>query len=170
MSRKGRRILIKGSEEFKEYCEKNGMCLRCGKMRVKRKDASVPSTEWQSIQITRDQRGDIEVYKGYHISPTCYALAQAKDELGEVDDACEIGSRRPTISNQAESGESSQVEQRSSIQERNPRHLDEPRNYGTQSILPEIESLVKRKDIFSLICMLRSHENRQFDSAVSLMR
>lgn len=168
MSRQGRRILIKGSEEFKEYCEKNGMCLRCGKMRVKRKDASVPSTEWQSIQIRQDQRRDIEVYKGYHLSPTCYTLAQAEDALGEVDDACEIGSRRPTRTNQAESGESSQVEERSSMQERNPRHLDEPaRNYGTQSILPEIESLVKRKDIFSLICTLRSHENRQLDSAVS---
>jgi hypothetical protein len=48
--------------------------------------------------------------------------------------------------------------------------LDEPRNNGAQSILLEIESLVKRKDNFSLICMLRSHGNRQFGSVVSLMR
>ena len=34
----------------------------------------------------------------------------------------------------------------------------------------KIDELVQRKDIFSLICMLRTHNEKRFDSALALLR
>ena len=86
----GRQLLIKGrmyeGEELKEYCDKNGLCPLCGQTRVKEKKAGFFSINWFNIEIKTNKRGEIEVYKGYHISPTCYSMAQAKEALGETDD------------------------------------------------------------------------------------
>ena len=68
-------------EEFQEYCEKRGLCKICGVTQVKKRGNYLFS--WQDIAIEADEQGQIKVYKGYCISPTCYTMAQAKQELGE---------------------------------------------------------------------------------------
>ena len=79
----GGRLLI--GEEFEEYCERNGMCPMCGKAKVKERKSTFLGLSWTNIPIVTNDRGDIEVYKGYHISPRCYSLDQAKEKLGETD-------------------------------------------------------------------------------------
>jgi hypothetical protein len=34
----------------------------------------------------------------------------------------------------------------------------------------EVEALIRKKDVFSLICMLRSNGNKRLDAAIALMR
>lgn len=80
----GGRLLI--GEEFLECCERNGLCMLCGQTRVREKKKGMFGRSLTDIPIDTDERGEIIVYKGYHISPTCYSMAQAKEELGESSD------------------------------------------------------------------------------------
>eukprot|EP00544_Gedaniella_sp_CCMP2646_P003457 CAMPEP_0202490704 /NCGR_PEP_ID=MMETSP1361-20130828/8028_1 /ASSEMBLY_ACC=CAM_ASM_000849 /TAXON_ID=210615 /ORGANISM="Staurosira complex sp., Strain CCMP2646" /LENGTH=91 /DNA_ID=CAMNT_0049120643 /DNA_START=72 /DNA_END=343 /DNA_ORIENTATION=+ len=80
----GRKVMINGKmyegEELEEYCDKYGLCPLCGETKVKRKKAGLfSSIYWEQIEIQTNRRGDIEVYKGYHISPKCYSMSQAKE-------------------------------------------------------------------------------------------
>jgi len=82
-------------QEFLDYCEKNGMCTLCGKARVKEKKSVIFGRAWSDIPIVSNRRGEIEVYKGYHISPMCYSLAQAKETLGEIDEPTPRRPKKP---------------------------------------------------------------------------
>lgn len=73
---------VLAGEEFREYCEKHGLCTICGQVPVKKKKGIRRS--WSDIEASLTPSGEIEVYKGYHISPRCYSLNQARAALGEI--------------------------------------------------------------------------------------
>jgi hypothetical protein len=78
------RVLV--GDEFGNYCKENGMCPSCGKEKVREAKKGLFGNSWRDIPIRCNHKGQIIVYKGYCISPTCYTLEQAKRELGEIDD------------------------------------------------------------------------------------
>lgn len=92
-------------DELEEYCLANGLCDKCGKVKVRRKVVKVfGSNKWEPIttvkveantsktrkkqksyktvkaNINSGQDDDVEylVYKGYCLRPNCYTLQQAK--------------------------------------------------------------------------------------------
>ena len=88
------RVLV--GRDFTEYCERNGLCKKCGKVRTKEKKKSVWGiTTWTDIPERRDDQGQYTVYKGYCISPTCYTLKQVKEYLGESDDPPQKKEKKP---------------------------------------------------------------------------
>jgi hypothetical protein len=86
----GGQVLVDGrvlvGDEFDDYCEKYGMCRSCGKVKVREAKKGIFGGSWTDIPFACNHKGQIIVYKGYHISPTCYTLKQAKRELCEIND------------------------------------------------------------------------------------
>mmetsp|Transcript_3549 Transcript_3549/g.8445 ORF Transcript_3549/g.8445 Transcript_3549/m.8445 type:complete len:1412 (+) Transcript_3549:215-4450(+) len=88
-------------KEFIEHCKRHGFCARCGKRQTHKKAGFGWKARLEPIDLERDEHGNIVVYKGYCISPTCYSSIEQVNaiENGHIMDSpiARPGMHRPTL-------------------------------------------------------------------------